>query len=260
MAIVEPLGIRFFGVEIREHQLYLISTALKETFSEDQPGLFDNYPTDKGDPLGKIERIADTILKFGDLVMENEESLLDSDPRTLQDLLSRSGIVEDKEFLAAFLNNVGKRKTLVRMLTDLSSVSIGRGSVLVKFRNKLGEVEELKINLKKLWARVKERAQEIRNSFRHLAELAMEEASNVIVHIGIYAAAFILVIISLWTSMAYSLASGLSTIASSAVSALKVSFPILSFVVWLFCTLVALAGGYSKAKDAYEAARQFFEK
>jgi hypothetical protein len=260
LAVVEPLGIRLFGVEINEHQLNLIARALGETFSGPQPTLSSKYPIDTRPPLEKIKAIADVVLKFGDLVMEDERLLLDSKPGTLQDLLSKSGVDEHKEFMAAFLDNVAKKKRLVRMLTSLSSVSIGKGSIAVRFRNKMGEVEELKINLKKMWAKVREQADKIKNSFSHLAELALGEASQIIIHSGIYAAAFVLLIVSLWTSIAYSLSSGLSTIASSAVNALKASFPILSFVVWLFCTLVTISGGYSKAKDAYEAAKRFLGK
>jgi phage-related minor tail protein len=146
------------------------------------------------------------------------------------------------------------------MLTDLSTVSVGAGSVSVKFRNRLGKIDELKINLKKIWKKVQERTKEIKNSFKHFAELATEEAGKTIVHLGIYAAAFVLVIISLWFSMAYSIASGLSTLASSAVNTLKASFPILSFIVWLFCLLVTLAAGHSKARDAFEVIKKFLEK
>jgi hypothetical protein len=249
LAIFEPLGMRFFGVEIRETELFTISSALKETFKE--------HPLRWHEPPDTLEKIADVIIKFCDSVMEDEKKVLDSDPRILRELLSKSGAEEYKVFFKEFLGNLSKRKTLVKMLSGFSTVSIGVGSVSVRYRDRVGKVEELKINLKKMWEKVKERTKEIKNSFRHLAELMREEAGKTIVHIGIYAAALALIIISLWFSIAYNIASGLSTVASSVVNALKAAFPVLSFIVWLFCTLITIAEGYSKAKDAFEAIQRF---
>lgn len=249
MAIIEPLGMRFFGVEIRETELYAISTALKETFNE--------YQLRWHEPPDMLEKIADIVIRFGDIVMEDERYVLDSSPKTLRELLSKSGAKEYKEFFETFLNKVSKRKTLVKMLSGLSTISIGSGSLSIKFRNRIGEVEGLKINLKKMWERVKKRTKEIRNSFRHFAELVTGEASRTILYAGIYAAAFVLVITSLWFSFAYNIASGLSTIASSIVHTLKASFPILSFIIWLFCSLVTIIEGYPKAKKAFEVIKKF---
>lgn len=91
MAIIEPLGMRLFGVEIRETQLYAISTALKETFLE--------YPPGWHEPSSTIEEIADKIIKFGDLVIADERHLFDSDPKILRELLSKSGLERYKKFL-----------------------------------------------------------------------------------------------------------------------------------------------------------------
>jgi hypothetical protein len=249
LAIIEPLGMRFFGIEMRETELYAISNALKETFNE--------YPSPWYEPFDTLGKISDIIMKFGDIVMEEEQRVLDSSPEALRELMSKAGVEKYKGFLKTFLEKMSRKKTLVKMLSSLSSVSIGMGSISVRFRNRKGIVEELKINLKKMWEKVKDHTKEIRNSFQHFSELVVREANKTIIHLGVYAASFVLVVFSLWFSIAYNIASGLSTIASTVVNTLKASFPILSFIVWLFCLLVTMIEGKSKAEEAYEIIKKF---
>jgi len=252
LTIIEPLGIRLFGVEIKETQLNSISNALKETAQEYLPGWHGSAE--------EMEKIAEVILKFGDLVIEEEKNLLNSNQQALQTLFSRSGAKEYGHFFETFLNNIARRKNVVRMLSDLSGVSIETGSVSIKYRDREGEVEELKINLQKIWKEIRKRAEQIKNSFRHLAELTSGEVKQAIVHIGIYGAAFVLVVFSLWYGMAFSIVSGLSTIASSVVNSLKTCFPLLSIIVWLFCTLIQITEGLPKIHEAYELIKEFLSK
>lgn len=223
----------------------MISSALRETMY---------------DPTEIVSKIAEDALRFGDLILEDERHSLESNPETLKSLFSHSGLSEYKFFFERFLESLAKRKGLINLLGGLSSVTTEAGSILVKFRNRVRKIEELKVDLKKIWTEIRKREREIRNSFNHLAEFArktIDEAEGAIVHLGLYGAAFVLVILSLWYSVAYSVASGLSTIASNAVNSLKASFPILSFGIWLFCTIFEVLDSRSKITDAYEAIRQF---
>lgn len=240
---------RFLGVEMRETELMAISNAFQETLKEYPSGWFQSSE--------KLAKIAEMVIKFGDIVMANGEQVLDSNPKTLRRILSQAGAEEHKAFFETFLEQVSKRKALVKMLSGFSTVSVGTGSILVKFRNRMGKVQELKINLAQIWGKVKEREQAIKNSFQHFGELVKETADQTIVHIGIYGAAFALIITSLWFSVAYDVASGLVTIASSLVNTLKAAFPILSFIVWLLCSFLTIVEGYSKAQDAFEALKKF---
>lgn len=241
---MEPLGIRIFGIEFRETHLEAISKTLVETIYA---------------PTEIIQKIADGALKFGDLILEDESYAMKSNPEILQSLFSRSGLSEHKPFFESFLENLGRRKGLINMLAGLSSVTAESGSIRVKFRNRSRKIEELKINLKKIWVEIRKREKEIKNSFNHLAEFArraVDEIEGTIVHIGLYGAAFVLVILSLWYSVAYSVTSGLSTIASNAVTSLKATFPILSMIIWLFCLIFEAVDGRSKINEAYDAIKQ----
>lgn len=245
--MLEPLGIRFFGVEFRESHLMSILNALRETL-----GRSPNLKTG----VRGIEEFVDATLEFGDLIIETG-AVLDTNPETLRKLFSESGLITYESFFVTLLRNMAKRKSLVSMLSSLSSIVVESGSSSVRFRNKANRIETLPINLKKIWKEIKKRSKQIKNSFRHLLEVAVEEIKQAVYCIGVYGAAFVLAILSLWYGVAFSVTSGLSTVAQNILNSLKICFPILSFIIWIFCLLYGIAGGVPKARDAYEAMKQF---
>lgn len=245
--MLEPLGIRFFGVEFREAHLESILRALKEAIEESEYFRED---------IDQVDRLCEQMLKFGDLVVESK-SFLDSNPETLSKFFLESGLNEYAPFFETLLQNMVRRKSLINMFSTLSSVVVEEGSTSLKFRNRTRKIEKLRINMKKLWKEVHIRSKQIKNSFKHTFEIAIGEVQQSILCIGVYGAAFVLAVFSLWYGVAFSVVSGLSTIAQNILRGLKICFPIVSFVIWIFCLLYSVGGGFSKAKDAYEAMKRF---
>lgn len=162
MAVIEPIGIRFFGVEMRERQLRAIAKTAKQAVHDIR---WDNKMA-----LDKVGRLSEPILKFGRLVAENEKYVSSSDPKALQSLFRASGLTEYGNFFEAFLRNLSRKKLLVQMLSSFSLVSIEKGSLLIRFRNVEKITEELKISIEKIWKELEKKAKKVRNSFKQFGQ------------------------------------------------------------------------------------------
>lgn len=241
MSVVEPLGVRILGIEFKESHLEATAKAVLDT----------PYLAKK--TLGSI---AEGAIKFCEFIQEDEKFLTETNPEVLREIFERSGLTEHKYFFVRFLDNLSKKKSLVNLISSLGSVTTESGSLRIKFRNYLKEIEELKVDIKKLWRRIEEQKVKIINSFKHLAEFAenrLGEAKDRIVHIGLYGAAFGLIILSLWFSAAFGVISGLSTLASNLFRNLKAAWPIISYILFILCLIYEAMEFSEKLSDARDA-------
>ena len=145
-------------------------------------------------------------------------------------------------------------------MASFGTVSIEQGSLPAKFRS-YGQIEEIKVNLRKLWKIIKKNKDAIVNSFNHLAEYSIEikeKYANVISHIGIYAAALALVFISLWHSVAFQVISGLSTLGQNLLNHLRAAWPIINLILFIICSIYRVMEGPKKLNDAIVAAKKFY--
>lgn len=246
MSLIEPLGVRILGVDFKESHLEAISKAIVEAVYA---------------PEEIIGKIAVRVFKFGDLLSDDEQFLSATNPEALRKLFESSGLNELEHFFLHFLDSLSKNKALVNLLAGFGTVTTEPGSLRIKFRNHAKEIEEIKVNIQKLWQAIRKHETEIKNSFNHLAEFASrikDQFSSRVVHIGLYGAAFVLVVLSLWYSVAFGVASGLSTIAQNLLRNLKGAWPIISFALFIICSIYGVMEVPQKLNDAIEAAKKFY--
>jgi len=249
LSMLEPLGIRFFGVEIRERQIIAAARATKEAIH--------NMKWDHEKADSEFENLSNNILSFVQLIVEDEEHAASSDAEALKELFQVSGLAEYGRFFNAILGGISRRKLLVQMLSDFGPVSIEQGSLSVRFRNVRKKTEELKVNFRKIWEEAKKKSKNIKSSFRQFAHWAMTGAKTTAIHIGIYGVALAIVLFSVWHSFAFKATTNLGSLASNIVSGLKAAFPILVLVIFIFCALFDLVTSKGILEKGFEAIRRF---
>jgi len=246
--MLEPMGIRFFGVEIRERQIIAAARATKEAIH----ALGWGYERAKSE----FTEFSKSILRFSELLIEDEKRAASSEAEALRELFQVSGLAEHGRLFKAVLKGISKRKLLVQMLSDFGPVSIEQGSLLVRFRNTRKKTEELAVNVRKILKEAKRKSENIKNSFRQFAHWVMTGAKRTALHIGIYGVALAIVLFSVWYSFAFNVMTNLGSLASNIIIGLKAAFPILVLAIFIFCLLFDIFTGKEILENGLKAIKQ----
>lgn len=259
---VELFGVRIFGVQIREVELLSIRKSVEEAFSNYGARLSKNFlPVEfhESSALRDIVNVANSLFELGPLTVKNEEYFYSSQPEVIRRLFGESGMAKSGKLLEAIARGVSKRKKLLRMLESFSQVSISSGSLVIKYWDRLSkELREFRVNINKLWQFFQKNKEVVVNSFIHFAEWAWNKTAKPLLHFGIYGAAIVIVLLSVWYCVAFNVIDAVRVIGQNMVSVLKVSFPILNLAIWIFCLVYSIATGKSKVEDAWKAISTFF--
>lgn len=245
--MIDLAGVRIFGVNMRETDLLTIRNTMNKIFKEMRYAPFEREEDyEKTEAYYLMGKLSNNIILMTELVAK-DESLWSDNLDALKKLLDDSRLGENGEFLTKFAKKISSSQRIVSLLNEFAGVTVEKGSLIVRFRDPiLRQVQRLKIDAKALLTRVEAQKEAIANSFRQLGEWAWQSGLRPILHAGIYIAALVLVIISVWFSITHGVATSLQVTGENLLASLKSALPLILSIVWLACTIFVLATSVSR--------------